>query len=764
MGRGRLPGALAVALAGGLARAGEPGIRIVAEIDADGTIRGTLSTRDLPGIAFLDPLAELPSPADEIERTRTFPGAPEVGSVRWTHGPEGLAFTTRLPSRWEDVGRTAHGLFANGAWYPQPEGLPVVAWDVTVRATSGTVVVGDAVGSGQVRWTGVADRASLAVVPRATTTPLAGPGFDVAVVTRGRPRPTLLRHLGRQLTLAHVEGRHADGTVVVAPLRRRLARGGADVAYVSDRAWRLTPGFYRLHHRGVVRGVAAGLSEAPTAWERELEAAGVARLHDQRLTRRARVDLLGLTRWIPLVDAALYTREMSFQAELFGRVSPTDTARDDLAERFAPHAPAPLALAQLADAHGVRAADQVAADLSVGVPAPLALARAGLSPDDLAVWVGPYPTDQDYRIDLEGTRVTVRRIAPVGAPPETVVVAADAQRIPVAFDAGPGTRALDLPSAPRRVRLDPGRHVGQRDRSDDIRPPPLRWTLWGQLSSVNLGERFVNAYVTASVRRADDTRHAFRVTALTSQRAWVSGRFTWTWFGGRLVQPTTREHAVTIGLDGAWLNPGFADGGDLGTLGATLGWAWDNRESILFPRRGARVGFAASAGAAVGSGRPYVRFSATAAGQLAPHPRHVLAGRVGVGLAETDIAQERLSFGGFAGVRGLPDDLVQTDRQVTASVEYRGVPLHQGSVPLLGLTWIRDLHLIGGFDLGLGELDGQPVSAVGGVLGAGAIVDNLGLSPGAITFTFAWPITTSGLVRPEGGLPFELYLTWGVTF
>ncbi len=743
--------------------AAEPSITIEASVTLDGRIVGTLHATGLGDAQWMDPLVTLPSPTDELEQARSFPGKPNVGEVLFTPTAEGFSFTTQLPSRWEDVGVSPHGVFANGAWYPQPllPQLPEVHWTVHLTGPEGAVlVVGDAVGRGEVHWSGRADRASLAVLPSGRVTGITADGVDAQLVTRGPPRGQLVRRLRDQLSLAVVEGAPLVGVVVEAPLRRRLARSGAGVAYVSDRAWRVFPGFYRLHHRGAVRAVAAAFSGRSSAWERELVGASLARLHDDRLVRRAKVDLLGLTRWIPLVDAAIYTREMPYQAELFKRVVPSDPAGDDLAERFAPTAPAPLVIAQLADREGAEAADQFATAMVLGSSVEAALARAGVPTDAFDALRVPYPA-QDLRLTLDDTTATVTRDAPADAPPETVVLDADGTRVAIDLPRGASVTTIELPSAPHRVLLDPDRHVGQTSRLGDLRPAPVRWTLWGQLSSVNLGDAFVNAYITVGVRRADDDRNAFRLTLLTNQRAWLTGRFAWTRYAGRLVQPTTREHAFTVGVDVGWLNPNFGAADGTASLGGTAAWAWDNRESILFPRRGARVSWAVSAGGLPGTDQAFFRSVGSLAGQASPHPRHVFAGRATVGYATTTIPQERLSFGGGLGVRGLPDDLIQTEGQITASAEYRGVPLHQGSLPL-GLWWLRDLYLVGGFDAGVGVREGETVAAVGAALGGGVIVDTFGLSPGAASLTFAWPLWTTGV--PEADRAFELYLTWGVTF
>lgn len=761
--------ALAWATAGAWADDALPEVTLTATVGPDlRTVTGTLLLPPDADLDVVDALTTLPVPEPELEVARTFPGAIDRGTMTFTRDGDVVAFTARLPKRWGDVGATGKGLYGNGAWYPTPlrdGALVPLRWTVHVAAPpDATLVVGGTTAHGTLDWSGDSDRVSLAVVPRGRTTPLQGEGWSVDLVTRGRPRRALVRNLADQLPLAVEEGHTWTGTVVQAPLRRRLVRPGQELAYVSDRAFRTFTWFQRTHREAVVRGLVTAWQGDPDPFVREVGGAAFGRVHNDRLVRRTTVNLLGLTRWIPFVDAALYTREMAFQQEVLHRVVPTDRVADDLAERFAPHAPGTQVAAQVADTYGAAAAQRLGRHLALGWSLSEAATAAGVPLEALDRWRVPYPSDQDYTLALDDDTVTVHRSVDDGAPAETVVVAIDGERRTWEAPGHVDTVSWTLDAPPHRVVLDPDRHTAQRSRIGDTQPARIRWTLWGQVASISASQAFASAYAVVTARGAADTYNQVRLVLSTNQRERLSGLFGYTRYFGPLTQPTVRQHSVTLGVEGTWLNPNFPSDAPIPyVIGGSASYAWDNRESTLFPRNGGRVAVGVSAGGAPGEGREYFRVSARGAFQKAWHPRHVLAGRLATGFAATDIPQQRLTFGGWSGVRGIPDDVVQTDVQGVASLEYRPVLLSQGSVPLW-LLWLRDVNLLLGIDGGVGLDDGTRVSAVGASAGLGLITDNFGVSPGAVTATFAWPLWTEGLDLSSEKLPFQVYVTWGVTF
>lgn len=753
------------------ALAGPPRVVLRVELDADlRTLRGTLVHEGLPAdVVWVDPMRSLPVPSHELDVLRTYPDLPNEGLVRWTVEGSTLHFETSLPTRFGDLGSTRHGVFANGGWYPQAlvdGGLPLVEWEVQVQLPEGlTGALGDRTGAGELRWTGTAERASLAALPHARLTALSGPGWQVELLTRGRVRPGLRRGLTTQFEMAHLDGVHWRGVIAEAPLRRRLSRAGVGLGYVSDRAWRVFPWFKRRHHAGALRGLVESFQPDPDPYVRALTAAAVSRIHSERLKRRQAIDVLGLTRWIPAVDAALYDQEMAFQAELFNRPHPTDRVADDLVERLDPHAPGGAVIAQLADDTSEATVQSLGRLLAAGWPLHRAAERLGLPAERFERWRAPYPADQDYTVDLDDRTVTITREAVVDAPAETVVIAVDGQRHVLHSDTGPGSWTLELAERPRRVVLDPDRHLAQYTRLGEIRPPPLRWTLSGQVSGINVSERFVTAFAVLTVRRADDTHNRWRIWAFTNQRDRLAGRLSYTRFVGPLIRGATRAHAITVSADASWLNPRFSDleGADY-TLGGTLSYVWDNRVYSLAPLDGMQVSLAASAGGAPTTGQTFARLRGSLTLQKAASPRHVFATQLSAGAAFTDIAARQLDFGGVGGVRGLPDDLVQTNVHGILSAEYRAVPLRNLSVPLLGLGYLTEVQLTGGIDVGVGTSEGDTVSAVGAAVGVGFVADILGLLPSAVHLTLGVPLWTLGIERADGPTPVEIYLGWGQNF
>src|SRR5690606_9753848 len=136
------------------------------------------------------------------------------------------------------------------------------------------------------------------------------------------------------------------GVIVEAPLRRRLTYAGPGLAYVSDRAFRLTPGFQRYHRVPVLRGVVAALLAEPDPFERELAAAALTRHRADALGAGSARGLLGAFAWIPQIDALLSSRRMAFYGEILGTTHPTDPVRDDLVEVLDPHTPGAVVVAQ----------------------------------------------------------------------------------------------------------------------------------------------------------------------------------------------------------------------------------------------------------------------------------------------------------------------------------------------------------------------------------------------------------------------------------
>jgi hypothetical protein len=754
-----------------------PTICIEARVDADLThIEGVLVGEGLERATWIDALAKLPIPDHDLDVIRTFPGQVDHGRVTWqrttlveacgrTDVPA-LVFQAELPRRFGDTGTTPHGLFANGGWYPQPmlDGAPAIAqWRVSVTLPPDTLgALGGVTGAGALRWQGAADRASLAVLPNAVRTQLAGRGWAVDLLTRGPPRPGMKRQLAEQLDLYAVDGVRFDGAVVEAPLRQRLAVDGVGTAYLSDRAWRLFPWFYRLHHQGATRPLVASWIDQPEAFERRLAAAGLSVHQARHLKLREKLDLPGPRQWTIGLDGILHDIDTPFQDDVLRRAHPQGRVRDELTERLAPTASPTGAMLQLSDARGPDVALRVGQRLALGWEVEAALTAEGVAADHFDPWRAPYPR-QDYTLDLHDGTATITRRAPDTALPEVAVVQAGAARHAVPMGPGPDVATIEVGDVPR-IRLDPEGHLGQISRVGEQRPPRLRVGLAAQIDGINASQGFIDAFVMVTLRRSDDSWNRWRTLLYTDQRQHLGARLTYSRFFGPIRRNYTRAHQLSFFLDGAWLNTRFSELGDARfALGGGVSWLWDSREYAGFPLEGWRVSASLSAGGAPETTQSFATLAGTLVRVTSLHPRHALALRFTSGASFTDIPQRRLRFGGLTGVRGIPDDAVQTELQTVGSLEYRAAPLRQGSIPI-GIGYIEEIDLTAGIDAGVGISDGERVTGVGATVGAGVSMIAGGFTPTWAGVTLGFPLHWSGYELPERSVPLELYVTWGFTF
>lgn len=745
-----------------------PHVDLDATVDADlHVIRGTLRVADLPDATWVDALIDLPIPDDPTDLARTFPGRPNRGGVSFQRTGDVIAFEAVLPDRWSDLGSTRHGLFANGAWYPVATvngRLPTITWDVTVTLPDGVVgALGGVAGTGTLHWTGDAERVSLAAIPDGVVTQLGGSSWSTTLLTPHKPRRGLVRAFERSMPLARVDGRVWTGVAVEAPLRRDLTRPGPGLVYVSDRLGRVFPWFAHLHDRPLVQGAVSAWQGDPDPLTRDIAGAAVGAVAGARDRRRLSVDWLGVVKWIPAVDTALYNRDMAFQDELLHRVVPTDGLGDDLAARLAPAMPSSWVVAQVGDEAGPDTVPKLADALALRWSLRAALDHVGFDSARVDTWRVAYPT-QDWTLDRRPDSVVVTRAAPPDAPPEAVVVSVDGTPRQLLAQTGEAQFTLPLDPGLHRIRLDPQRHVGQLSREGDVRPVPVRWTLNGQISAINASEGTASAFAVLTARGQADTHDRFRLWAITNPRSWLESRFGWTHYLGPLTRPTERAHSLTLGAEGAWLNPHFADSdGAHASVGGVLAWAYDTHDNNLFPSRGVRTTAAVYAGGLPETHAAYVRTVAEAAGAISLAPRFVMAARLAGGWAHSDLPHERLAFGGDTGVRAFPDDAVQTSTQVITNLELRGAPMRQGSWPL-GVLYVRDVHVIGGLDVGVGQAPTGPVAAVGAAFGLGVVVDNLGIAPGAALLTVGVPLWHDGFDIPAHAPPVTVSVTWGPVF
>ena len=735
------------------------------------TIEGTIAVSDGLDKHLIDPLGLLPEPPDDLNLFRTYPGAPSHGIVDFERVEDGKwSFKTRLPRRYGATGTTRKGLFANGAWYPQPlvpGGVPVVEWTVTVSLPEGvTAALGDQVGTDSLTWTGEAERVSLAAVRRGRVETLAGEGYRVELLTRGKPRKVLIKELNKQLALTAGDTR-LEGAVVEASMRRRLVRPGAGLAYVSDRSFRLTPPLQRFHRVAVTRGILQSMLPESDPFERELAAAQRSKVHAKILKGTDADTLLRKFQWVPTVNYILSSRRMPFYSEILELPHPGDPVRDDLLEILDPHTAGTVIVAQIEDTFGADAT------------------RDDVPEAWLDAWKVAYPV-QNYRltVDKKAKTVTVEREAPADAPVETVTVAIDGEQYTWTADSGEHT--FTLPEAPRRVVLDPSRHLGQQSRVGDAWPQRYQITLAAGVSTINLTQLRLHGTGWMTLRRVDDTHNRWIGSLYNSFNDLVGTRLTYRRKEGPLKDGFSRPHGFGITAETSLLNTRFADTDGLKVaVGSSLSYAWDTRVSGDFPLRGQRLSVHGGGGIVPGTEDFWTNAGTRAMGLVSPHPRHAFAAEGSLSIARSSVPHRLLSMGGAGSMTSLPalaacpnvdDDgerlpcqELATHRALIAT-EYRWAPLRNMSIPLL-LAWGSELQLTGGLEAVAAQVKGEPAYAAGVTAGITGVGDVLGADSSMMGLTFGWPLWWQGIRDPDRTtlpgtsirLP-EIYLRWSQAF
>jgi hypothetical protein len=747
-------------------------IHVEAAFEDTCTIRGTI--RASAPVTWVDPLASLPRPEDDLTTFRTFPGKIEQGEIAWEEaGPGAWRFVTHLPRRFDAQGCTARGAWVNGGWTPQPtrdgQPLPPVHWTVAVDAPGAALVVGETVGVGHAEWDGVAERVPLASMPHARLEVIGGDGWAVQLVQQGPRRKVLSKEITR---LAELIGPR-PAVVVEGPLRRRLTRAGPGVLFVSDRAFRLTPGLAGVHRVGVARGFLAAGLRGTDPWLREVAASA---LLPDAIRPLAAIDAARALRrvsWIPEIDNLLSSRRLPFYAEVLRDPVPGDPLADDLAERLAPAYAPSLVAAQLADRFGLERRRALAQAVAAGAAPDTAEAEAGLPPGWLATWRRP-PVREDYELTVstgDDPRVEVLREAPAGAPDETVIVQIDGAAL--TRTGPPGPFVFRLPTDPERVRLDPGAHIDQSSRLGDVWPPHFTTTFAAGIDSINLTQGLISASAHSTLRRTGDTHNVFSATLAHNEVNVASLRLGWSRREGPLLDGFARPHRFSISPAISLLDPDFsAAAGNQLALDLGIGWSTDTRVSWEFPLSGHRLYASVGGGAIPATGETWTSAGAGANAVASPHPRHAIAGRLGGTLAESAIAHRLLGLGGAGVMASIPelpacDDAADTGclpvatARALAGVEYRVAVIRGASVPGV-LAWGSELQLTTGLEAILANAEG-PLWATGATVGVTGIYDVLGAQPSLIGVTAGWPLAWSGLSLERTAVP-QLYLRWSQAF
>ncbi len=748
-----------------------PEIQLEATFEDPCHVRGIVRTA--APVTWSNPLSSLPLPGDDLTLFRTFPGRRDPGAMTWEQtGPGEWAFETTLPRRFDAVGCTSRGAWVNGGWHPQPaidgDPLPAVHWTVSV-AGPGTIVVGEAHGTGVVRWSATAERVPVAVMPHGRPSEIAEGGWSVTLIEQGAHRRTL----GAEITrLAEVLGPR-PAIVVEAPLRRRLVRAGPGVLFVSDRAFRLTAGLAGVHRLGVARGFLAAGLRGDDPWLRELGASAALPELASTLAAIDAASALRRVAWIPSIDALLSNGRLPFHAEILGEIVPADPLADDLAERLEPSVPPGQVAAQLADRFGPARRRAVAQLIAAGAKPDTLEVEAGLPPGWLATWRRA-PVREDYRLEVvtgDEPRVEVVRQAPSDAPDETVIVRVDGADLTRTGPAGPFV--FRLPSDPRRVTIDPGLHLDQTSRSGDAWPPRFTATFAAGVDSINLTQGLFSASAHSTLRHTGDTHNVFSAGLAHNSLNVASLRLGWSRREGILQDGFSRPHRFSVSTALSLLDAAFSPkaGGQL-AVDLGLGWSTDSRVSWEFPLEGRRFYASVGGGGIPATGDAWTSAGGGAVGLTPFHPRHVIATRIGGAVARSDVPHRLLQLGGAGAMVSIPerpacagasevDCQVLATERVLGGLEYRFAVIRGASVPAL-LFWGSELQIALGLEAVAANADGA-LWTTGATAGLTGIYDALGAQPSLFGVTAGWPLAWSGISLERATVP-ELYLRWSQAF
>lgn len=723
-------------------------------------VQGNIRFDAVADYELIDPLKGLPEPEDDTRGPRTFPGPRNEGQTTWGTETDGsLWFRTILPQRLGDVGTTHAGLFANGAWYPQPlrEGQLVQAsWDVTVQIPTNTAgALGDVAGRDTLHWEGEGERASLAVVRHGHLTRLQSDGVDVTLLTQGPPRYGLRTNLENQLPLlTQIGDKTWTGVIAVAPLRRRLARPGVGMTYLSQQAWRTLFLLWRLHHVSTMRGIATGFIDRSDPVERQLVGAWVSEEHANALVGMSADKAVKFSRLVPAVDSMASDGDTPFYGDIFEMVHETDLIRDDLLERFGDPTHGAVVFAQLTDRFGKHDAGIFGESLFLGATLAEAAHDAAIPMSFFEAWRSPYPV-QDYTLELGEKRLsaTVTRHAPPDAQVEMVTIAAGDERLSWLAGPGPDETTVTFDERPKSVRIDPKHHVLQTERRGDLKPSRYLVSVGGGVSTVVLNPFFLEAYLVSWIRRRGDTHNLWILSAATDRENWASISMGFARYAGPLLNQRRRPHRFGITLRPSLLNPNFAalQGGRF-ALGGDVSYTYDNRAGSVFPTRGIRYRVSASAGFVPENLLNWFSVESYFAGLLSLHPRHVFALRFIGGFVDTSLNHRLLPMGGPNGMRSIPPSVGLAKYKTVMNAEYRTVPIRNVLVPHL-LGWIQEVQFSVGVEAGVASIDGQLAVMTGITTGATVGTDIFGVIPFIGGITLAWPLYVEGIEVETSATP-----------
>ena len=744
----------------------------MAEVQPDlQTIVGTIQVPNNEDLQLVDALAQLPAPQSDLAAQRTWPHTPETGWVRIREpASDGRRdFRALIPRRLGASGSVpGKGIYLNGLWHPQlllNERIPVTRWEVELTGPTGAIIVlNSAVGSGTVKWAGMADRLALAVVPKGRATHLPTGNQDLIVVSRG---PHEKRRNARLQQVIPEDWPLKAGkpiVVVIAPMRRRLSRPGPGMLFLSDRATRLTGGLWHHHSSAIQRGLLSAGVLSPDSWARALAANHLA---DAMTPGPSAAQTLSWLAWIPGIDSLLYDGSLPFTSEIMAEAWPSDPIRDDLLEFLENTTPPHAAGRMLSGLLGWEKMSALVDGISRGKAIDDAASAADVPIDLIAQWrtlPGPQNlTLQSRPMPNGGRTLNITRQAAPSAPAMPVEIRIDGVDRTWISDPGTDSTTIDLPSTPRRISLDPRGNIQQTRRDDDGWPPRWTPTFAGGVSELALGQTRPTASAHAWLRRRYGTRWVYGGHLRTNPVDLLSGRVSISRSLGPLLDRRTRAYRVWLSTGVSLLDPSYrpTDSGKT-AFGSWVGASWDTRMGWPLPRNGHRLSAATGTGWVPHSNERWTALRLHSAGLLPLTPWAVLAGRATGGLSSGDVAHRQEDLGGSGAVQGLPIGRVVGHTSTVTSVEFRALPIRNASVPL-PLAWGSTLQLSAGLDVGHIWSNQGHQQAVGWTAGIAGVADIVGARP---TLGGIWVANTLTALTPE--LPAtqwpQLYLRFSQPF
>ena len=726
------------------------------------TIHGTFEVEEYAGLQWVDLLSRLPVPTSDRVQQRTFSHIAEEGFVRVesplpTDRPP--SFHTVLPRRMGASGVVpGHGLFANGLWHPHPvmDGrAAIVLWDVILELPPKSVaVLNGKVGTGAIRWSGTADRLSLAVIPNGRVqVHEIGPMNTVILVDNGWSRP--LRDLRvKAIAMTGIDNELAQPFVVVeTPSRRRLIRTGPHMVFLSDRAFRMSGRQWKNHLPAVRRGLVTASLDVWDPWVRDLIGS---------LTPPTTYEVDSLwekLRWrsfLPRVDALLYDGRSAFMSEVFEEAWPSDTLRDDALEIVDNLTPPQSAARKLERLYGVETMRMWATAVIAGAHPDEAVTVAELPPTALNEW-HKFPAPQDVSVSVtqadNGWAVHIDRDAPDSAPREPIPFRINGEDKLWTTNTGSDSLEILRNERPQKVQIDPQKEVLQEDRSNDTWPKPSTITVAGSFSEINADQRRPTAALYLVGRRPYASRWVHGLIANTSPIERAGLGYSLGYGFGRLLDRRNRVWQVWTAPSTAWLDPDFnpAEPGGV-AIDWTSGVRRDTRDTWPMARRGQRFSAYGGGGFIVDRPTHWMTTGISGSTLLPLGSAVVSASRAKVDLTTATISHRTLGLGGGSAVQGLSSDHFRGQQRAVASTELRYAPIRNASIPLW-LLWVTHMQVSGSVDMGWVDDN----AATGWTSGIAFAADMFGRQPSMLGVWAAGPIWVQKTV-PIDNAPIQFYL------